>query len=54
MPSWENLYNPPTIYFFEENEGEVIVPQGWQCPLCDRIFSPNIDECIYCNEETNE
>lgn len=23
--------------------------QGWQCPICHRIYSPNTFECPYCN-----
>lgn len=23
--------------------------QGWQCPLCKRIYSPTIPECLHCN-----
>ena len=23
--------------------------QGWQCPACDRVFSPLVEECAYCN-----
>lgn len=23
--------------------------QGWQCPLCKRIYGPFIQECLHCN-----
>lgn len=23
--------------------------QGWQCPLCKRVYNPTIPECLYCN-----
>ena len=23
--------------------------QGWQCPNCGRIYSPNTMECLHCN-----
>ena len=23
-------------------------PQGWQCPCCQRVFSPTIAMCLYC------
>lgn len=26
-------------------------PQGWQCPLCKRIYSPTTPMCWYCGEE---
>lgn len=30
------------------------VQQGWQCPLCSRIYGPYVQECYYCNtRETN-
>lgn len=24
------------------------IQQGWQCPKCDRIYSPNSGMCFYC------
>jgi hypothetical protein len=29
--------------------GISFIPQGWQCPQCKRIFSPDRGECWYCN-----
>lgn len=28
--------------------------QGWQCPICKRVFSPTTPMCLYCgnHEET--
>ena len=27
--------------------------QGWQCPICKRVYSPTTPMCMYCgNEET--
>lgn len=29
------------------------VPQGWQCPVCKRVYSPSVSMCMYCgNKET--
>lgn len=29
------------------------VPQGWQCPICKRVYSPSTPWCYYCgNEQT--
>ena len=28
-------------------------PQGWICPKCGKVFSPNTSECIYCNNNTH-
>jgi len=24
------------------------VPQGWQCPVCKKVFSPSTPMCPYC------
>ena len=26
-----------------------IVQQGWQCPICKRVYSPHTPMCWYCN-----
>lgn len=26
-------------------------PQGWICPRCGRVYSPNVLECWFCNKE---
>lgn len=31
----EMPYNPPA-------------PQGWQCPICKRVYSPTTPFCYYC------
>ena len=23
--------------------------QGWQCPLCKKIYGPFVQECLHCN-----
>lgn len=28
------------------------IQQGWQCPVCKRIFSPFVMECSYCGGGT--
>lgn len=28
---------------------EVGAQQGWQCPLCKRIYGPFVPECLRCN-----
>ena len=29
------------------------VPQGWQCPVCKRVYSPSTPWCYFCwNQET--
>ena len=27
------------------------VQQGWQCPICKRVYSPNTMMCFYCGGE---
>lgn len=32
---------------------EGFAQQGWQCPICRRVYSPSTPMCYYCgNEET--
>ena len=26
-------------------------PQGWQCPVCRRVYSPNTPWCYFCGNE---
>lgn len=28
--------------------------QGWQCPVCKKIYAPNISECLHCNNVETE
>ena len=32
----------------------MIPEQGWQCPLCKRIYSPRQEMCLYCGGEKKE
>ena len=34
----EMPYNPPA-------------PQGWQCPICKRVYSPTTPFCYYCGND---
>lgn len=29
-------------------------PQGWQCPICGRVYSPTTPMCWYCNTGTTD
>ena len=29
----------------------VFVRQGWQCPICKRVYSPDTSMCAYCGGE---
>ena len=34
-------------------EFECFTPQGWQCPICKRVYAPTTPMCYYCgNSET--
>lgn len=28
--------------------------QGWQCPICKRVYSPFAHECRYCNSREKQ
>jgi len=28
------------------------VQQGWQCPVCKRVYAPFVSECPYCGRNT--
>jgi hypothetical protein len=30
----------------------LLAPQGWQCPLCQRAYSPTTPMCFYCPSTT--
>ena len=30
---------------------EIIAQQGWQCPICKRVYSPQTMMCFYCGGE---
>jgi hypothetical protein len=27
-----------------------VVPKGWVCPKCEKVFAPTVKECVYCNQ----
>ena len=29
-----------------------LIRQGWQCPICHRVYSPDTPMCYYCGNET--
>lgn len=31
--------------------GRMPAQQGWQCPICGRIYSPTTIMCLYCGNE---
>lgn len=28
--------------------------QGWQCPICKKVYSPLTPMCLYCGNDTSE
>lgn len=35
-----------------EWHGIDFAPQGWQCPICKRVYSPTTPMCYYCGNRT--
>lgn len=35
----------------EEAPSVKMVIQGWQCPVCKRVYSPYTEKCSYCGPE---
>ena len=33
---------------------QVQAQQGWQCPVCKKIYAPHIPECLHCNNVETE
>ena len=31
---------------------ETMIQQGWQCPICKRVYSPFTIMCYYCGADT--
>lgn len=31
---------------------DFLVQQGWQCPICKRVYSPSTMMCYYCGGNT--
>ena len=31
---------------------ETFAQQGWQCPICKRVYSPTTCMCFYCGNST--
>ena len=34
------------------NNNYNLAPQGWQCPICKRVYSPSTMMCYYCGGDT--
>lgn len=28
-----------------------LAQQGWQCPICKKVYAPHITECYWCNNK---
>jgi len=26
-----------------------LIPLGWRCPVCERVWAPDVKECRWCN-----
>jgi hypothetical protein len=29
-------------------DDQILIQQGWQCPICKRVYSPTTPMCLYC------
>ena len=32
-------------------QDNLFVNKGWQCPICDRVYSPTTPMCFYCGNK---
>lgn len=37
---------------FVDYHNSGFAPQGWQCPICGRVYSPSTPMCYYCSRKT--
>lgn len=35
-----------------DNFNGLFAQQGWQCPICKRVYSPFTQMCLYCGQNT--
>lgn len=35
-----------------DNFNGLFAQQGWQCPICKRVYSPFTQMCLYCGQKT--
>lgn len=47
-------YYPSGWFDPSGNPGVEQSPQGWQCPLCHRVYAPFVKECDRCNQPIDE
>ena len=41
-----------SLNFFDYYNFSGFAPQGWQCPICGRVYSPSTPMCYYCSRKT--
>lgn len=55
--SWKDVQKPydgPSLNeqpVYTSGYMKVLAQQGWQCPLCNRIYGPFVQECYHCNNQ---
>lgn len=55
--SWNDVQKPydgPSLNeqpVYTSGYMKVLAQQGWQCPLCNRIYGPFVQECYHCNNQ---
>jgi ribosomal protein L37AE/L43A len=35
----------------DKTMSEIQAQQGWQCPMCGRVYAPWMAQCLYCGNE---
>lgn len=42
------MYKAKVVWNDDYNFEAPFAPQGWQCPICHRVYSPMTMMCLYC------
>lgn len=46
-----NAYSCGNGKLIEESRSVKMVIQGWQCPICKRVYNPYTEKCLHCGPE---
>lgn len=41
-------------YINHDEPNVMLISQGWQCPICKRVYSPYTSMCFYCGNQKIE
>lgn len=51
MGYYGELQNGELLKSITVNDQPIVAQQGWQCPVCGRVYSPFTPMCYYCGGE---